>query len=101
MKNPFKKSSAPIEQNPKECLSDIQFIAQMQRKIDLTDSALARIVGYLLDPNFGNIDNEPCEAYVQERRQLYHIVFDFLRWLIKNRKDVLTDFRKYYCGNKD
>ena len=82
-----------MEQKPKDGLSDIQLVAKMQRKIDLTDSALARIVGYLLDPNFGNIDNEPCEAYVQERRHLYHIVFDFLRWLIKNHNEVLMEFR--------
>lgn len=74
-------------------LKSVKEVAKMQHKIDVTDAALARIVGYLLDPNFGNIENEPCEAYVQEKRQLYHIVFDFLRWLIKNHNEVLMEFR--------
>ena len=67
MKNPFKKSKSQIKHNS----SDIQFVAEMQHKIDITDAALVRIVGYILTSDFGNIENEPCDAYIQEKRQLY------------------------------
>ena len=97
MKNPFKRLTSLLKHKQTSGLSDVQFIAGMQREIDLNDIALKRIIAYLYIPHFGDIENELC---IGDGREQYHMVFDFLYWVIKNHPDLLSEFQTYHIKNK-
>ena len=93
MKNPFKKPSAPImEQKPKEGLSDVQFVAEMQRKIDdyerMFDSILINLTEGVHE---GHLQN----SIRLERKNYGHkAAISLICYLFDNHIDILKEWEK-------
>ena len=92
MKNPFKKST-----QIKHDLSDIQFVAKMQHKIDAYDEALTKLVCYIRDPNC-IYEGTPSIFMLREIPESGQ-VFRFLLWIKQNQLDVFERFLKDELGD--
>lgn len=95
MKNPLKKSSLSLK--TKSDLSDLQFVAEMQRKLDAYDEAFTKLSCYIYHPNCINEDN-PAILMGEISEAKYP--FRFLLWIKQNQPDVFERFLKDEFGNQ-
>lgn len=76
-------------------------ILKMQREIDINEFFLKRLFGYLHHSGFADIENEPLfEGGYALQENLRTKVFQFLRWMIQNHKDVLEEYQKTFGATR-
>lgn len=93
MKNPF-KSASHIEQEPEQNLSDLQFVASLQHKIDILESFIKHSLFNIYVNKFH------CEHFeVDIDKQIendYAGVDDFIRYIHEKHPEILDEFRGHH-----
>jgi hypothetical protein len=88
------KSASHIEQEPKQDLSDLQFVASLQHKIDILESFIKHSLFNIYVNKFH------CEHFeVDIDKQIendYASVDDFIRYIHEKHPEILDEFRGHY-----
>lgn len=92
MKSPFKKSNRRVNQEPEQRLSDIQFVAEMQHKIDDYER--------MFDSILVNLTSGVSEGHIQDNVRLcrtnygHRAAISLINYLFDNHLDILKEWEK-------